>query len=165
MTMLSLFAASLLTVALAQSVPDSADLQRKQGAPAQAEDDVTAPARMVDVPPPPPPAPSSSSQPDESSPAAAQSTRPKVCSQPSWEKLESAVKNSPLNGVVSLKVWLEFDAKGKVNVARLKSSSGDAALDAAVIDWALQIGICPGTPGAGYIPFVFEITGSPPPRK
>ncbi len=55
-----------------------------------------------------------------------------------------------------MKVTLQYTAGGDVTDASVASGSGDRDLDRAAISWARRVKLCPGSPGSGTLPIVFN---------
>lgn len=77
-----------------------------------------------------------------------------------WESTErppmrgiiDALKRTRLDGL-STRIRLDFDAGGKVIDAALLESTGNENLDAAILKWARDVKLKPGTPGGpGVLP-------------
>ena len=77
-----------------------------------------------------------------------------------WESTErppmrgiiDALKRTRLDGL-STRIKLDFDADGKVIDAALLESTGNENLDAAILKWARDVKLKPGSPGGtGVLP-------------
>jgi TonB family protein len=63
-----------------------------------------------------------------------------------------ALRRTRLDGL-SAQIKLDFDADGKVIDAALLESTGDEKLDAAILKWAREVKLKPGSPaGTGVLP-------------
>ena len=75
-----------------------------------------------------------------------------------WESTErppmrgiiDALKRTRLDGL-STRIKLGFDADGKVIDAALLESTGDEALDRAILKWAKDVKLKAGSPGGGGV--------------
>lgn len=75
---------------------------------------------------------------------------------PSMQPLFQAVAASARSHA-SAEVEVDYDASGAVTAIRMIRSSGSRALDGAVVAWARQMRLQPGTAGTGRLPFDFTL--------
>jgi TonB family protein len=60
-------------------------------------------------------------------------------------------------GRASAELEVDYDATGTVTAIRMIRPSGSRALDAAVLAWARDMRLQPGTAGTGRLPFDFTV--------
>lgn len=84
-------------------------------------------------------------------PAGAQ-PRPALVSRPSLEPVQQAFLASRAPSVHVVLV-LEYDANGVPTGFALDPPSGNAGLDAAILEWGRQVRLTPGKAGRGRLPF------------
>ena len=71
---------------------------------------------------------------------------------PPMRGIIDALKRTRLDGL-STRIRLDFDADGKVIDAALLESTGNENLDAAILKWARDVKLKPGSPGGpGVLP-------------
>lgn len=92
------------------------------------------------TPPPAPPKPANT-QP-----------RASIVSRPSIEPVQQAFLASRIRSVRPVLV-IDYDASGVPTGFRLDPPSGNAELDAAIIEWGRQVRLTPGKAGTGRLPF------------
>lgn len=80
-----------------------------------------------------------------------------ICSRPAKASLQMAMTRSRLAGPFLVLVDFEWNAEGIVGNARLKRTTGDSALDAAVLVWVSKFKFCPGVAGRGTFPLHFSV--------
>lgn len=95
-------------------------------------------------PPPPPPPPSPSQQ--------AASDRVSMVSRPSLEPIQKAFAASGMRSARPVLV-IDYDDKGTPTAVHLDPTSGNAALDQAILDWGRAVKLTPGKAGNGRMPF------------
>jgi outer membrane biosynthesis protein TonB len=98
-------------------------------------------AAAAQTPPPPAPPKSANTQP-----------RASLISRPSLEPVQQAFLASRIRSVKAVLV-VDYDANGVPTGLRLDPPSGNAELDAAIIEWGRQARVTPGKAGSGRLPF------------
>lgn len=101
-------------------------------------------AQAPQVPPPPLAPPATAPAQDEA--------RPGLVVRPSLAPVEAAFQASGLAQARPV-LTVTYDAQGVVTDAVLKTPSGNAALDQAVLDWGRAARLSPGKAGSGSLPF------------
>lgn len=81
-------------------------------------------------------------------------TTARLAYKPPVRPLQVAIARSNTNSARA-EVLLSYDAAGTVTDARLRQSSGDASIDAAVLAWAREVKLKPGEAGQGTVPLEF----------
>ena len=114
---------------------------------------------LVELPvPPPSPMSPPGTPPPLPVPRNPDDLRSAICVMPSRTPMMSAHEALPAavrpERVV---IRVRYEDDGAMSEVRLERSSGDRALDAAVLAWARRVRLCPGVgPGEGKIPFEFK---------
>jgi TonB family protein len=120
----------------------------------------------VSVPAPPPAPPT---RPDPSAPWSPkrnpQDLRDAICVMPTRKRITDAYEALPLSSRPErIVVAVRYEDDGVVSDAKIDRSSGDDALDTAVLAWAGGVKLCPGFgSGTGKIPI--EFPGDFQPRR
>lgn len=94
----------------------------------------------------PAPAPTKPEKPANAQPRAS------IVSRPSIEPVQQAFLASRIRSVRPVLV-IDYDANGVPTGFRLDPPSGNAELDAAIIEWGRQVRLSPGKAGTGRLPF------------
>jgi hypothetical protein len=81
-------------------------------------------------------------------------SRATVVLRPSFSTITDAYGKTGFKSL-SLRVLLDYDDRGRVVRASLSKTSGNEALDAAIIEWAMKLELSPGKAGSGSLPFEF----------
>lgn len=97
---------------------------------------------------------SAQQSPTPATPAKPASTQPRasIVSRPSIEPVQQAFLASRIRSVRPVLV-IDYDASGVPTGFRLDPPSGNAELDAAIIEWGRQVRLSPGKAGTGRLPF------------
>lgn len=108
-----------------------------------------------DVPPPPPPPP-----PPESPYENAGDLRGAICQRPSLTPLVYLLRSIPPreNPDIEVILMLEYNPDGTVTRVSTRKESDVPELNAALVEWAKQVRMCPSTSGGqGLVPFILSL--------
>jgi hypothetical protein len=106
----------------------------------------------VPPPPPPPPPPALPANPDD--------LRAAICQRPSLAPLVELVKRIPPrdNPDIFVVLRLDYEADGAVTGAKLERTTEIPELDAALVEWAGKVRLCPGArAGQGRLAFSISL--------
>lgn len=81
---------------------------------------------------------------------------PVIKKRPSLRPVMNAMARTNLRHL-NLNVLLEYDAEGRVTSARILERTPSASVEKAVLEWVKNVVIETDRPGAGQLPFAFEV--------
>lgn len=114
---------------------------------------------LVELPvPPPSPMSPPGTPPPPAVPRNPEDLRSAICVMPSRTPISSAHEALPAAARPErVVIRVRYEDDGAMSEVRLEHSSGDRALDAAVLAWARRVRLCPGQgPGEGKLPMEFN---------